>query len=242
MPHYHAAIFKRYHIITFEILNHIKVRFLNNIFSLQSVILLSRLPFINLYYEVLALIAPKYFDGGEHILNSVCQDISNWPSLQAGECIQLSLLDSIFQTYIPSLTSANLQQPSSMLTNQRTEPKYDSTENLSTSSPNDLKSLEFTPVKVDNFMKIDNSNQLEQSQASKSNVVQSREDILDSYKQSKELLLAQNVKLKSDPPCDSSVNSIKAIGANNLNDNYDVEDIDSDEESEENSINILNNR
>lgn len=211
------------------------------IFSLQSVILLSRLPFINLYYEILALIAPKYFDGGEHILNSVCQEISNWPSLQAGECIQLPLLGSTFQTYIPSLTSANLQQPSSMPTNQRTEQKTDSIENLSTASTNDLKSLESTPVKEDNFMKNDNSNQLDQSQLSKDIVVQSREDILDSYKQSKELL-AQSVKLNSDSPCDSPVNSIEAVGANNLNDNYVVEDVDSDEESEGNSINILNNR
>lgn len=198
---------------------------------------MTRLPFINLYYDVLALIAPKYFDGGEHILNSVCQDISNWPTLQAGECIQLPLLGNIFQTYIPSLTSANLQQPSSMTTNQRNDPKNDSTENLSTSSTNDLKSLESVPVKEDNFMK-----QLDQSQASKSIVVQYRQAILDSYKQSKESLLAQNVKLNSDSPCDSPVSSMEAIGANNLNYNYDVEDVDSDEESDGNGIDILDKR
>lgn len=189
------------------------------------------------------MIAPKYFDGGEHILNSVCQDISNWPALQAGECIQLPLLGSIFQTYIPSLTSANLQQPSSMPTHQRTEQKNDSTENLSTSSTNDLKGVESTPVNEDICIKNDNSNQLDQCEASKSTIViQSREDILDSYKQSKGLLLAQNVKLNSDSPCDSPVNSIDAVGANNLNENYVVEDVDSDEESEGNSINNLNNR
>lgn len=68
------------------------------------------MPFTNLFYEISALIAPTYFANGEHVLQAVCTEISNWPSLKAGECIQLPLLGTVYQTYIPSLTSANLQQ------------------------------------------------------------------------------------------------------------------------------------
>lgn len=51
-----------------------------------------------------------YFAHGESVLQKVCTEISNWPPLIAGGCVQLPLLGTKFQTYIPSLTSANLQQ------------------------------------------------------------------------------------------------------------------------------------
>lgn len=76
---------------------------------LQSLVVLSRLPFINFFYEVSALISPEYFSSGESVLQNVCNEISNWPALVPGECVQLSLLGTVFQTYIPSLTSANMQ-------------------------------------------------------------------------------------------------------------------------------------
>lgn len=80
--------------------------------SFQSVVLLTRLPFINMFYEISALISPKYFANGESTLQTACTEISNWPSLSPGECYQLPLLGTVFQTYIPSLTSANMQQRS----------------------------------------------------------------------------------------------------------------------------------
>lgn len=68
------------------------------------------MPFINFFYELSALIAPKYFANGESILQNACTEISNWPPLVAGECVQLPLLGTIFQTYIPSSTSTNVYQ------------------------------------------------------------------------------------------------------------------------------------
>lgn len=111
----------------------------------KSVILLSRLPFINLFYEVLGKIAPRYFAGGESVLQNACLDISNWPPLQAGENIQLPMLGTIFQTYIPSLTSANLQQ-------SHAAPIPPSTATLShiEDLQNESKNETFTPTSVSN--------------------------------------------------------------------------------------------
>lgn len=198
--------------------------------SFQSVILLSRLPFVNLFYEVLALIAPKYFSGGENVLQNTCLDISNWPSLQAGECIQLPLLGKVFQTFIPSLTSSNLQQP------------YASAPVIAPNQMEDLNITVTNMVKVNDthsmneecndpgVNKTDDQNQSIDNRASNSEVVLSREHILDNYKQSKELL-AQKIKIQSESPCDS--NSSKSNGANNANDyeneNGDEADVDLDE-------------
>lgn len=201
--------------------------------------MLSRLPFVNLFYEVVALIAPKYFAGGESVLHNACLDISNWPSLQAGECIRLPLLGIQFETYIPSLTSANLQQPHSLSKSSSSVTLNQENEDLKISSPdsttsNDAKpsnsaaaSADFTTSTSDDDMSSvkNNDNQTsdndQQTMANKSKETSlSREDILDSYKQSKEMLLAQQLKKQPDSPCDS--NSSKSTGANNAN-NYENE-------------------
>lgn len=176
---------------------------------------------------MLALIAPKYFAGGESVLQSACLDISNWPSLQAGECIQLSLLGTLFQTYIPSLRSANLQQPysstPSAAINQIEDLKNLTPESPTTSLNEENKQMRDTNSmsEDDTSVKNDNISQTsDQTQPTSNNSidsVQSREDILDSYKQSKEMLLAQQSKMHPQSPCDK--NSSKTIGANNANDN-----------------------
>lgn len=198
--------------------------------SFQSVILLSRLPFVNLFYEVLALIAPKYFAGGESVLQDTCLDISNWPALQAGECIQLPLLGKTFQTFIPSLTSSNLQQPyasaPAAATNQNEDLNAASTNIVKVPDTNSMNE----ECNVQGVDKTDNQNQSIDDRASSSEVALSREHILDNYKQSKELL-AQKIKLQPESPCDS--NSSKSIGANNANDyendNGDDADVDLDD-------------
>lgn len=197
----------------------------------QSVILLSRLPFINLFYEVLALIAPKYFAGGESVIQNACLDISNWPPLQAGECIQLPLLGTLFQTYIPSLTSANLQQPysstPSAAINQIEDLKNSSPESPTIDASNETKQPDTSSMSEDCedvSVKNDNISQTSDTRPSSGNdIVPSREDILDSYKQSKEMLLAQKLKTQPDsPPCDR--NSSRMTGANNANANANDND------------------
>lgn len=200
-----------------------RVFVLPSVLILQSVILLTRLPFINLYYEILSLIAPKYFAGGESVLQNVCTDISNWPPIQAGECIQLSLLDTIFQTYIPSLTSANLQQAyissntQSTRSTQATESNtqcIDSDSSTPTSPSNTIASTanDSTENKCPANDKTPTKSQ--EGIANEPNRAtctildeQSRRDILDNYKQSKEMLLVQTNSPEQTeshgPNCDS---------------------------------------
>lgn len=203
-------------------------------------ILLSRLPFINLFYEVLALIAPKYFAGGESELHNACLDISNWPPLQAGECIQLSLLGTLFQTYIPSLTSANLQQPYSSTPSAAHHQIEDLKNNASSSESPTISSDESKVTNIVNSNKdcddqcTNNDNNITQAnnveRATSSDIVQSHDDILDSYKQSKEMLIAQKSKRQTDLPCDS--NSSRTIGANNANENDNENDNDDEADAD----------
>lgn len=208
---------------------------------------------------MLGKIAPKYFAGGESVLHNACLDISNWPPLQAGECIHLPMLGTLFQT---SLTSANLQQPYTApptpttptststvatpnqledLTNvsSANEPftpslSSDATKMMMMGSSNDTiseRSEEYesnASVKNDNNISQDDNtrSQINASHGggnddNRDEIIQSREDILDSYKQSKEQLLAQKLNTQSDLPCDK--NSSKSLTRANNNDN-DVSD------------------
>ncbi|XP_041975641.1 protein DENND6B [Aricia agestis] len=68
----------------------------------KSLILLTRLPFINLFYKVIQLIAPKHFEDGESSLEAACHDINRWPVLDAGQNMMLPVMGSVFQSYIPN--------------------------------------------------------------------------------------------------------------------------------------------
>lgn len=68
----------------------------------KSILLLTRLPFINLFYKVIQLIAPKHFEEGESSLEAACHDINRWPILDAGQNTLLPVLGSVFQSYIPN--------------------------------------------------------------------------------------------------------------------------------------------
>lgn len=66
--------------------------------------MLTRLPFINLFYEMCSLIAPQYFDDGEAVLESACDNVCQWPPLCPGGTI-LPLLGTVFKTTIPKNNS-----------------------------------------------------------------------------------------------------------------------------------------
>lgn len=71
----------------------------------KSFIIVTRLPFFNLFYEILSQLAPKYFLYGQNVIESSCYQISNWPSLQAGELLRLPLFETAYQTVIPLANS-----------------------------------------------------------------------------------------------------------------------------------------
>lgn len=198
----------------------------------------------------MALIAPKYFAGGESVLQNACLDMSNWPPIQAGECIQLPLLAATFQTYIPSLTSANLQQPYSLmngipLKQQTNDSKDSSFEN--TNAIETIKQDNYAVVNSDSNddeQCVENANKIDgkiNRESSSKLTEQSREDILDSYKQSKEILLAQNVKLETDSQCDSKNNEMLDTNAIDLENDNNGDDGDLDDDFDGNHSDIKNN-
>lgn len=71
----------------------------------KSLILLTRLPFFNLYYEVCSLIAARYFTNGFSVLETACENICSWPPLKAGEAVSLPLLGTVYQSIIPKANS-----------------------------------------------------------------------------------------------------------------------------------------
>ncbi|XP_055601471.1 uncharacterized protein LOC129750540 [Uranotaenia lowii] len=92
----------------------------------KSLVLLTRLPFVNLFYEICALIAPSYFSTGEPTLEAVCDNICHWPSLLAGDNISLHLLGSIYEVSIPkqnykSFTTEKLKSENISSTSPQTQ-------------------------------------------------------------------------------------------------------------------------
>ncbi|XP_053666523.1 protein DENND6A [Anopheles marshallii] len=67
----------------------------------KSLVLLTRLPFVNLFYELCGVIAPSYFSTGEPTLEAVCDSVCKWPSLLADEPLQLHLLGHVYEVAVP---------------------------------------------------------------------------------------------------------------------------------------------
>lgn len=54
-----------------------------------------------------SIIAPKFFDDGEAVLEAACDNICQWPSLYPGEAI-LPLLGTVYRTTIPANNSKSI--------------------------------------------------------------------------------------------------------------------------------------
>lgn len=78
----------------------------------KSLVLLSRLPFVHLFQQLVGVLAPIYFDDPEHssaVLEAACNHICQWPKLTAGQPLTLHLLGTVFQTQIPCVHSQAAQ-------------------------------------------------------------------------------------------------------------------------------------
>uniref|UniRef100_A0A2M4BAH8 Putative heat shock 70 kDa protein 1 n=1 Tax=Anopheles marajoara TaxID=58244 RepID=A0A2M4BAH8_9DIPT len=82
----------------------------------KSVVLLTRLPFVNLFYELSAVVAPAYFEAGEPTLESVCDSICRWPSLLSDEMLPLQLLGNVYEVTIPKQTGKYAIVPETLTT------------------------------------------------------------------------------------------------------------------------------
>jgi len=72
----------------------------------KSLVILTRLPFVELFQEVIALIAPEYFDNGSVCLEIATKEIDKWPRPCPGQLLNLPLLGNLFQVRIPSYSAA----------------------------------------------------------------------------------------------------------------------------------------
>uniref|UniRef100_A0A8C9TCQ7 DENN/MADD domain containing 6B n=1 Tax=Scleropages formosus TaxID=113540 RepID=A0A8C9TCQ7_SCLFO len=58
----------------------------------KSLVLVSRLPYVNLFHSLLQLIAPEYFEKLEPCLEAVCNEIDQWPSPVPGMTLNLPVM------------------------------------------------------------------------------------------------------------------------------------------------------
>ncbi|XP_028603081.2 protein DENND6B isoform X6 [Podarcis muralis] len=75
----------------------------------KSLVLVSRLPYVNLFQALLQLIAPEYFDKLDPCLEAVCSEIDQWPPPVPGQTLNLPVMGVVIQVRIPS----RLDQPGS---------------------------------------------------------------------------------------------------------------------------------
>ncbi|MBN3288828.1 DEN6B protein, partial [Polyodon spathula] len=68
----------------------------------KSLVLISRLPYVNLFQSLLQLIAPEYFEKLEPCLEAVCNEIDQWPAPIPGQTLNLPVMGVVIQMRIPS--------------------------------------------------------------------------------------------------------------------------------------------
>lgn len=91
----------------------------------KSFIIVTRLPFFNLYYEMLSLLAQKYFSEGEEVLKQACRQINTeWPPLQVGVTYNLPLFDQCYQILLPRASSRKTASQNESPDNSCTEKMF----------------------------------------------------------------------------------------------------------------------
>ena len=66
-------------------------------------ILLTKLPLINLFGQATAAIARKFFEKGDVSLEVACHDIDTWSFPIPGRSLELPLMGHLLQVYIMTL-------------------------------------------------------------------------------------------------------------------------------------------
>ncbi|KAK7102863.1 hypothetical protein V1264_021024 [Littorina saxatilis] len=70
----------------------------------KSVVLISKLPFVALFSQLVSIVAPEYFDNGEPSLEAACHDIDQWPTPVPGDTLNLPIMGTVIQHTIPAHT------------------------------------------------------------------------------------------------------------------------------------------
>ncbi|XP_055922026.1 protein DENND6A [Eupeodes corollae] len=103
----------------------------------KSFIILTRLPFFNLFNEILSQLAPMYFLHGLSVIESACSQVAYWPPLVAGEFLRLPLFEIAYQIIIPQANSKSGCNSGSCSSTSRSNSK-----NLTKTSDNENYNLE----------------------------------------------------------------------------------------------------
>uniref|UniRef100_A0A8D0FKL0 DENN domain containing 6B n=1 Tax=Strix occidentalis caurina TaxID=311401 RepID=A0A8D0FKL0_STROC len=74
----------------------------------KSLVLVSRLPYVNLFQSLLQLIAPEYFDKLEPCLEAVCNEIDQWPPPVPGQTLNLPVMGVVIQVLLADGLYSNL--------------------------------------------------------------------------------------------------------------------------------------
>uniref|UniRef100_A0ABM5GLA8 Protein DENND6B isoform X3 n=1 Tax=Pogona vitticeps TaxID=103695 RepID=A0ABM5GLA8_9SAUR len=68
----------------------------------KSLVLVSRLPYVNLFQCLLQLIAPEYFDKLDPCLEAVCSEMDQWPPPVPGQTLNLPVMGVVLQNLLPA--------------------------------------------------------------------------------------------------------------------------------------------
>ncbi|KAM5148302.1 protein DENND6A [Mantella aurantiaca] len=68
----------------------------------KSLVLISKLPFINFFHTVVKQIAPEYFERSDPCLEAACSDLDRWPSPVPGKTLHLPIMGLVIKVRIPT--------------------------------------------------------------------------------------------------------------------------------------------
>lgn len=112
----------------------------------KSFVLITRLPFHNLFSELVNRWAPIYFKSGVSALEQGYNQILQWPKLITNTPLQLPILGSIYQLYIAANTNRNQSESNpATTTNSSSE---DVTNNNSNNDSSNTSSLSTTTIPI----------------------------------------------------------------------------------------------
>jgi hypothetical protein len=109
----------------------------------KSFVLMTRLPFHNFFSELANRWAPVYFSNGVSALEQGFDQLLAWPKITTNSQLQLPILGSVYQLFIP----ANVSKNQSEMTPAQSEPE-DVTNNNSSSSPPSSSSSSSTAIPI----------------------------------------------------------------------------------------------
>ena len=64
---------------------------------LQSLVIVTRLPFVELFQQISSLLAPEFFEKGSICLEASAKEIDQWPGPIPGGMLNLPLMGTVFQ-------------------------------------------------------------------------------------------------------------------------------------------------